>query len=300
MTTDKYPFVSVIIPVFDDAERLRLCLEALRAQTYPRDACEILVIDNGSREDIMPLAGKYDRVKLLREPRPGSYAVRNLGLQAAKGPMIAFTDADCIPDNNWLEMGVYHFMNTPGCGLVAGKIDLLFDNPEKLSLAEIYEKHISFDQEFYINEKHFGATANLFTALDVIGKIGPFDARLKSGGDAQWGRKVSEYGLTLIYRADVRVKHPSRKRLRELMRKYRRLVGGFIEIEKRHPHPILSFLFGIRDDLNLIYLYRLLKRKKALTGRTILIKLLFVISLISITRLCERTFLFLGGTPKRR
>ncbi len=47
-----YPFVSIIIPVFNDAKRLQTCLAALESQTYPSSCYEIVVVDNGSDDDI--------------------------------------------------------------------------------------------------------------------------------------------------------------------------------------------------------------------------------------------------------
>ena len=49
------PFVSVIIPVYNDPERLKTCLQALEEQTYPKSAYEVIVVDNGSDESIEPL-----------------------------------------------------------------------------------------------------------------------------------------------------------------------------------------------------------------------------------------------------
>ncbi len=96
------PFVSVIIPVYNDAGRLRICLAALHKQTYDSDRYEIIVIDNGS--DPSPvmdnLKVEFDNVVYDQELTPGSYAARNKGITIAKGDVIAFTDADCIPVNN--------------------------------------------------------------------------------------------------------------------------------------------------------------------------------------------------------
>jgi len=52
-------YVSVIISVYNDAERLKLCLQALEEQTYPKGYYEVIVIDNGSDESIEPIVAGY-------------------------------------------------------------------------------------------------------------------------------------------------------------------------------------------------------------------------------------------------
>lgn len=53
------PFVSVVIPVYNDAQRLRETLEALRVQRYPADQYEVIVIDNGSEDESAEVARSF-------------------------------------------------------------------------------------------------------------------------------------------------------------------------------------------------------------------------------------------------
>src|ERR1041385_9155423 len=103
------PDVSVVIPVLGDAERLALCLDALDRQTLPANRFEVIVVDNASDRDeaiAAVVAEHAPRFRLLHEPRPGSYAARNRAIADARGTIIAFTDADCIPRPDWLERGI--------------------------------------------------------------------------------------------------------------------------------------------------------------------------------------------------
>src|SRR5262245_46024865 len=100
------PFVSVIIPVYNNPDGLRRCLHALEAQTYPKSRYEIIVVDNGSDTPPADMVRAFDRVTLLEEAVPSSYAARNRGLAQARGEVIAFTDSDCIPAPDWLAHGV--------------------------------------------------------------------------------------------------------------------------------------------------------------------------------------------------
>jgi glycosyltransferase involved in cell wall biosynthesis len=75
----RYPFISVIVPVFNDSESLQLCLAALARQSYPSSRYEAIVVDNGSDrpEQVKALVELYQGVIYATEPTPGYYAARN-------------------------------------------------------------------------------------------------------------------------------------------------------------------------------------------------------------------------------
>lgn len=231
MTATIAPFVSVIVPVYNQSEPLRWCLEALAHQTYARSRFEIIVIDNGSEdpEAIAAAVAPYDNVRLTFEATPGSYAARNHGLTLAQGDILAFTDADCIPATDWLAEGVQQLTQHPDGGQVVGQIELFFADPKHPTPVELYEQITAFPQERLLQELHGGATANLFTWRKVVTAVGPFDPQLKSNGDLEWGQRVHAHGYPQIYAASVRVLHPARSSWSELAVRTRRLVGGQYE-----------------------------------------------------------------------
>ncbi len=96
--------ISVIIPAYNAADTLPACLAALRAQSLPPNAYEILVIDDGSTDATVALAQVHaPAVRVLTAAHAGPAAARNAGAQAAVGDLLAFTDADCEPAPDWLE-----------------------------------------------------------------------------------------------------------------------------------------------------------------------------------------------------
>ena len=232
------PFVSVIIPVFNDAKRLQRCLTALEQQTYPPDLYEVIVVDNGSdaTENLVELVQRFQHATLTHESQPGSYAARNKGISLAKGTAIAFTDADCIPANDWLEQGVTLLLQTPNVGLIGGKIQCSFVDPARPTAVELYESlWYPLPQQEFVEKHHFAATANVFTVASVIQKVGGFDGTLKSNGDREWGQRVHQAGYHLIYGETVEVTHPARHNLPELHRRARRIIGGRYDLHQKTP-----------------------------------------------------------------
>jgi len=245
-------FVSVIIPVYNDVEPLKICLEALENQTYPKNLYEVIVVDNGSdaTQDIKGLVSHFDQVEAFYESFPSSYAARNKGLQKAKGQIIAFTDADCIPDPNWIQNGVRNLLQVPNCGLVAGKIDIFFRDSHRPTAIELYESITALRQEHHLKNNHFGVTANIFTFKEVIENVGDFNKNLKSGGDFEWGLRVFAYGYYQLYAEDASVRHPARFSLGELYKRTIRIAGGVYDrqnLKLKNYSPIKQNLFFFQD-----------------------------------------------------
>ena len=224
--------VSVTIPVYNDGERLRSCLQALAQQTYPTDCYEVIVVDNGSdaRANIQGIVQQFEGTIAEYEAKPGSYAARNKGISIAKGEIIAFTDADCIPAPDWLEKGVAHLQKTSNCGLVGGNIELFWRDPNQLSTVELYENMLAFPQQNFIEKHHYSVTANLFTWRKVIEQVGVFNAQLKSSGDVEWGNRIYIQGYQQVYADDVRVAHPALYSFKQLRKKVIRHAGGAYDL----------------------------------------------------------------------
>src|SRR5512143_3730544 len=87
------PLVSVVMPVYNGARYLRQALESALAQTYR--PLEIVVVDDGSTDETPAILAEFGtRIRALRQPNSGSAAARNAALDAARGELIAFLDAD--------------------------------------------------------------------------------------------------------------------------------------------------------------------------------------------------------------
>ena len=234
MNGQRRPFVSVIIPVYNDPQRLRRCLKALEEQTYPKEDYEVLVIDNNSENGISHIVEGFRQAKAGFEARPGSFIARNTGIRLARGTILAFTDADCIPEEDWIEQGEVHLSSLKNGGIVGGRVMLFFRNPECPSAVELYDRLTYLDQQSYIESQNFSATANMFTFKQVFEKLGLFAGNqnsLDDSDDQEWGQRVAAAGYALSYAPDVRVAHPARASLAQLLDKERRVASGSTRVK---------------------------------------------------------------------
>ncbi len=225
--SDKSFFVSVIIPVFNDAERLALCLEALQLQKNEQLNLEheVIIVDNNSTEDIKQVCQLYG-AKYVLEIKKGSYAARNAGIQEAKSKYLAFTDSDCIPDLFWLERGVTALLENPQVSMIGGDIKVFTKNARQ-TLGDTFDLAFAFPQHTYIHRNHFAATANMFTTKNVFDQVGFFNNHMASGGDYEWGQRVHQAGLKQGFASQAIVKHPTRSSIKEIINKSIRVNSNY-------------------------------------------------------------------------
>jgi glycosyltransferase involved in cell wall biosynthesis len=221
------PIISVVIPVFNDEGILLKCLNALREQTLPKDDFEVIVVDNGSRNDVATFLSKdFPEVRCVIEKTPGSYHARNTGVRESRGAYLAFTDADCIPSPNWLSEALNEFKRNADLAYLAGNILVFPCIADKPNLAERFEMRNAFRQNHYLEAAHYGATANVVVAKSLIDEqVGWFDESRGRGDDTHWGQAVWQAGLNQRFCGASIVYHPARNSVKELVRKIRREHG---------------------------------------------------------------------------
>lgn len=252
-------FVSVIIPVFNDSQRLALCLQALQNQKndYLNLQYEVIVVDNNSTENIKEVCNQY-HAKYVLELQRGSYAARNRGIEEAKGEHLAFTDSDCIPDQYWLEKGLSILLDNAQVGLVGGEIQVFTKN-SRPTLGDTYDLAFAFPQFTYIHKNHFAATANMFAAKKIFHQVGLFENNMTSGGDYEWGQRVFQAGLKQIFASEAIVNHPTRSSIKAIIHKSYRVNSNFNskyhQAKASYKHLLKYFyeLLGIHIPLSQAY-----------------------------------------------
>lgn len=222
------PFVSVIVPVYNGADTIGACLKSLLSQNYPTDAYEVIVVENGSTDDTTRIVEEYP-VRLFHSDKRGPAAARNFGLTRSEAEIVAFTDADCIADRNWLSELVKPYAD-PKIGGVGGAI-LAHNHPDR-TIVEMFSEEHSPLVNFVSGEGEFLPhlyTANASYRRGLLGKVGGFNPKLITAEDVDLAWRLQlQTGIRLHYAPTAVIYHRHRSARADLARQYRQY--GFGEI----------------------------------------------------------------------
>jgi glycosyltransferase involved in cell wall biosynthesis len=210
---DSPPSVSVIVAFYNSERHLAACIESLLAQEGVGGDFEILLIDNRSTDSSAAIAASYPQPILLEEPTPGAYAARNAGIRRARAPLVAFTDADCVPDPNWLH-SIRQGMEDPEIGMLLGHCRYPADASLALRLLGAYE---NAKTEYVIgrcpSQNQFAYANNMAVRSSVFDEVGLFE---------EWERAADSELLhrMAVRRPDLRVRYVESMRVthREFVR----------------------------------------------------------------------------------
>jgi GT2 family glycosyltransferase len=283
------PRVSVVVPVHRQWALVPALLEALAAQTFGPAGFEVILANNAAPRPAPPLALPAN-ARIVAAPAPGAYAARNAGAAAARGRLLAFTDADCRPDPGWLAALAAAAAAQPG-GLLAGPVRVT--PPPAPNAFAIYDMVRGIPQAAYV-ARGYAATANLAVPAAVFRALGGFDADGFSGGDARFCRRAGAAGHRVRLVPDATVAHACRTSWAALATKARRIKGGQVAagpLPRRLAWTLRSLAPPLRESLG--FLRAPHPARHRLTAVGVRFRLWGV-------ELAETARLLAGGAPERR
>ena len=216
--------VSVVVAVRNGIRTLPALVDALEAQTLPSSAYEVLITDDGSTDGSQAwLADRFRDRSMFhhfsQEPA-GPATGRNRGAERATGTVVAFTDADCVPDPDWLEVIDRRFAADESLLGLEGRT---YHEPEAKSPFEHYVE---------IATGGFFATCNIAYRRAALAETGGFDLRFPYGHeDTELAIRIGRKG-TIAFEPAMRVNHPPvRRSIRRWVDQYRRWIDDLVLYE---------------------------------------------------------------------
>lgn len=206
------PEVSVIIPAFNRWDALRETLDALARSDYPRGRWEAVVVDDGSREDLLtPLAewaaASGAPVRGIRQENQGPAAARNRGAAEARGRCLLFIDNDILVSPGFIRAHVETLAAHSGCW-IAGRIT----HPEPLRATPFGRYRDWCWEQFHnahppdrISETQGGSAANLSLPAADFRRLGGFDTEFTIASSEDWDllMRARLAGLRVLYHPHI-------------------------------------------------------------------------------------------------
>lgn len=231
--------ISVVIPTYNSEETIGASLRAILSGT--ETPMEIIIVDGCSQDSTVKIARDF-RVHIINNPKVHAAAARNIGMQVAKGAIIAFTDSDCLPEVTWLERIHRHFKNNILLiGLGGIMLPQVPENDiEKFSASVFLNEIMRFPNSSFIPDRKSLAasfiTANCAYNKEALTAIGGFNEFFKNNGediDLFW-RMLDKYPLRLLYDPSIIIYHKFPKSYSGLARKYIQYGIASSKLNKNH------------------------------------------------------------------
>ena len=260
MQNSPQPFVSAVICTRNRPDKIGNAVESVLANTYPK--FDLTIIDQSTSsetEAILRQIGERDRrIRYQRMSKSGLSRAYNLAIASTTGPIIAFTDDDCLVPSDWIEKIVAAFEEQRDGELLYGQVlpaypenggealtpTLRIDKPERLDRANGF--------------RVFGMGANFAARRSLFERVGMFDEVLGGGGplkssqDFDLAYRAYRHDAAILLRPDVIVRHDGRREREDwpaLLRAYGFGDGAFYSKHVRCRDPYAAWLaaknFGV-------------------------------------------------------
>jgi glycosyltransferase involved in cell wall biosynthesis len=201
--------VSLYIPCYNVAPYLDRVIPAVMAQTYPLK--EVLLIDDGSTDDTLGVAGKYREgtkypLRIVRhDQNRGLAAARNTGLREARSEFVASLDADCVPDPAWLAHCMGRFTDETIAGVGGQLVESVINGTADAWRA--FHMNQQWGTDVVMNPKFLFGHSNVFRA-SALRRCGYYDERFRTNAeDYHACLALYRKGYRLVYEPRAAVFH---------------------------------------------------------------------------------------------
>ena len=227
----KWPRMSVVVCVYNGERTLRDCCDSLKELDYPD--YEVIIVDDGSKDNTAAIVAEYP-FRVIRTPNQGLSQARNVGLEAATGEIVAYTDGDARPDPHWLSyladefqatshVGIGGWNTAPeGDGWFAGCVANAPGGPVHVLLSDREAEHIP--------------GCSMAFRADALKAIGGFDPQFRAAGDdvdVCW--RLQDQGWTLGFSHGAMVWHHNRDSFAAYWRQQRGYGQAEAMLERKWP-----------------------------------------------------------------
>ncbi len=269
--SDELPFVSVVMPVRNEAGFIARSLNCVLAQDYPRDQIEVIVADGRStdatREVVESLRRLHPNLRLIDNAGRIAPTGLNAALAHARGEVIVRVDGHCEISPDYVRNCVAHLCKD-GVDGVGGPIETIGSTRTARIIAAAMSSTFGVGGSAFrtVKEKTMLTDTIAFPAYTrrAIERAGPYDEELVRNQDDEYNYRLRKLGARLLLAADVRSRYYSRSNLSRLFKQYFQYGYWKVRVLQKHPRQmswrqfipplfvatlIISLLLGLATSL---------------------------------------------------
>lgn len=235
-TTDQaLPSISVIICSYNGASTVESCLRSMQRLRYPN--FEVVFVDDGSRDNTQAILKQFegwDRLRIITQQNMGLSYARNVGMHAARGEVIAYTDSDCEADEDWLYYLGLNLVRTKHTGM--GGPNLIPDEgswvADCVGLSPGGPTHVMIDDR---TAEHVPG-CNMAFYTWAAKEVGGFDPQFrKAGDDVDFIWRLQNRGYSIGFAPSSQVWHYRRNTIKAYLGQQRGYGEAEAMLKYKHP-----------------------------------------------------------------
>jgi succinoglycan biosynthesis protein ExoA len=242
------PFISVIVPVRDEASHIQRTLTQLLTQEYDSKRYEVIVVDgqstDGTWDLVAALQKDYPNLRLLRNPKRWSSASRNMAIGVAQGDILVIIDGHCDVDDPAYLIHLAHAFERSGADCVGRP------QPLDISGATVLQRAIALARSsrlghhpeswIYSDVERYVPPQSVAVAYrrHVFDRIGLFDENFDACEDVELNHRIARAGMTCFFTPRVQVRYVPRGSLGGLFRQMIRYGRGRCRLLRKHPDTL--------------------------------------------------------------
>lgn len=246
MNKDKnIPFISVVIPMYNEESYIQECLFSLIGQNYPKDKYEIIVVDGNSedhsREKVSEIAKKNLLIKIYNNSKRIIPVSFNIGIEKAKGEIIIFVGAHAICEKDYISQCVFLLNNTDasnvggiqnavGTDYISHGISFAMLSPFGVGNAYFH---------FYKKEKFVDSVWGGAYRKETLIKLGGFDETYIKNQDYELNYRLRKMGGKIFLSPKIKCKYFVRNSIKKLTSQYFKYGYWKVKIINEHPDSIM-------------------------------------------------------------
>ncbi len=242
------PFVTVMIPMRNEAQSIGACLDSVLAQDYLAEGYEVLVVDGASTDDSVRVVEGYaqrtGRVRVLHNPQRIVPTALNTAIRAARGDIIMRVDGHTHLAPDYMRMGVEALQRT-GADNVGGPMVAVGGGPFGDAVAQAMASRFGIGAYFHLatEDREVDTVYMGMYARTAFERIGLFDEELVRNQDDELNYRLRKLGGRIWLTMRMRSHYQNRQSLRTLARQFFQYGVWKIRVLQKHPRQMSARQF---------------------------------------------------------